>query len=110
MWSSYGDAAGSAVKKALKPSRKRELVADLIGRYRASQRQACAAQRLSRTVFAYRSVARDAAALSLRIREITSTLVQYGYRRVHVPLRREGWQDNSHFTCNECEKQVYAFD
>ena len=67
---------------------------DLIGRYRASQRQACAALRLSRTVYAYRSVARDAAALSLRIREITSTRVHYGYRRVHVLLRREGWQDN----------------
>jgi len=30
----------------------------------------------------------------MRIKEITATRVHYGYRRVHVMLRREGWQDN----------------
>ncbi len=30
----------------------------------------------------------------MRIREIANTRVHYGYRRVHVMLRREGWQDN----------------
>lgn len=30
----------------------------------------------------------------MRIREIASIRVHYGYRRVHVLLRREGWQDN----------------
>lgn len=30
----------------------------------------------------------------MRIKEITDTRVHYGYRRVHVMLRREGHQDN----------------
>jgi putative transposase len=29
-----------------------------------------------------------------RIKEIAATRVHYGYRRVHVLLRREGWKDN----------------
>lgn len=65
-----------------------------MSRFGASQRRACAALRLSRSVYGYRSVARDASVLSHRIREITETRVHYGYRRVHVLLRREGWKDN----------------
>ena len=30
----------------------------------------------------------------MRIKEIANTRMHYGYRRVHVMLRREGWQDN----------------
>ncbi|HCB2860461.1 TPA: IS3 family transposase [Klebsiella aerogenes] len=52
------------------------------------------ALRVSRSSFRYRSVAADDSALRLRIREITETRVHYGYRRVHVMLRREGWRDN----------------
>lgn len=37
----------------------------------------------------------------MRIKEITATRVHYGYRRVHVLLRREGWKDN--------HKRVYRF-
>ena len=59
-----------------------------------SERQVCFALRVSRNSFRYRSVAADDIALRLRIREITETRVHYGYRRVHVMLRREGWGDN----------------
>lgn len=50
--------------------------------------------KISRSVYGYRSRARDARPLLMRIREITMTRVHYGYRRVHVLLRREGWKDN----------------
>jgi putative transposase len=63
-------------------------------RFGASLRQACAALRITRSVYGYRSRARDAKPLVLRIKEITATRVHYGYRRVHVLLRREGWKDN----------------
>ena len=63
-------------------------------RYGASQRQACAVLRISRSVYGYRSRARDARPLVQRIKEIAATRVHYGYRRVHVLLRREGWRDN----------------
>ena len=78
----------------MKPSRKRELAADLIKRYGTSLRKVCAALRLSRQTYLYRSIARDSAAVLMRMKEITQTRVHYGYRRVHVLLRREGFKDN----------------
>jgi putative transposase len=63
-------------------------------RYGASMRRACAAIGLSRVVYLYRSVERDSAALVMRIKEIAQTRVHYGYRRVHVMLKREGFKDN----------------
>lgn len=57
--------------------------------------------KISRSVYGYRSKARDAAPLIMRIKEITATRVHYGYRRVHVLLRRGGWKDN--------HKRVYRF-
>ncbi len=49
---------------------------------------------MSASVYLYRSVARDSQALEMRIKDITNTRVHYGYRRVHVMLRREGFTDN----------------
>lgn len=86
-----GDVAGRACKKALTPSRKRELATDLMDRYATSMRKACAAIQLSRVVYLYQSVARDITALVMRMKEITQTRVHYGYRRVHVMLKREGF-------------------
>ena len=70
------------------------MASDLIHRFGASQRQACAVLNLARSVYLYRSQARDATPLVMRIKEITAVRVHYGYRRVHVLLRREGWKDN----------------
>ena len=42
----------------------------------------------------YRSHCKDDRALRMRIREIAETRVRYGYRRVQVLLRREGWRVN----------------
>ena len=80
--------------KELTLARLREWVRDLQARYGASERQVCFALQISRSSFRYRSVAADDSALRLRIREITEARVHYGYRRVHVMLRREGWRDN----------------
>lgn len=66
----------------------------LQARYGASEQQVCFALQVSRSSFRYRSVAADDSALRLRIREITETRLHYGYRRVHILLRREGWRDN----------------
>lgn len=63
-------------------------------RYGTSMRKACAAIQLSRVVYLYRSVGRDNTALVMRMKEITQTRVHYGYRRVHVMLKREGYKDN----------------
>ena len=63
-------------------------------RFVASMRKACAVIKLSRVVFLYKSNARDNSALVMQMKEITQTRVHYGYRRVHVMLRREGFIDN----------------
>ena len=42
----------------------------------------------------YQSVADEQAALRIRIRDLAYARVSYGYRRIHVLLKREGWQVN----------------
>jgi putative transposase len=56
-----------------------------------SIRRACAVCLLDTSTYHYRSRRPEQAALERRIKEIAATRVRYGYRRVHVLLRREGW-------------------
>lgn len=49
---------------------------------------------ISRSVYHYRARRRDQTPLILRIKEIAAARVRYGYQRVHVLLRREGWLVN----------------
>lgn len=70
------------------------MIDELLDRYRASLRQTCAIFNMSRSLYRYQSVRQESSALVMRIKEIAHTRVHYGYRRVHVMLRREGWQDN----------------
>ena len=49
---------------------------------------------LSRSVFHYRVHRRDDRAVRHRIREIAETRVRYGFQRIQILLRREGWRDN----------------
>ena len=62
--------------------------------YRAGKRRACGVVCLWRAVCYYKSVKQDDSALRMRIREIAETRVRYGYLRIHVLLRREGWHVN----------------
>jgi putative transposase len=59
-----------------------------------SIRRACGVLRFDPSSYHYKSRRTGQAALELRIREICETRVRYGYRRIHVLLRREGWQVN----------------
>ena len=47
-----------------------------------------------RSSYHYRSHGDDQADLKKRIKEIAEARVRYGYRRIHVLLRREGWEIN----------------
>jgi putative transposase len=60
-----------------------------------SIRRACKAVPLRRSSYHYRSRRPEQAALRKRIREIAETRTRYGYRRIHVLLRREGWPINA---------------
>jgi putative transposase len=54
---------------------------------------------VDRSTYHYKSRRPDASALRKRIKEIAETRVRYGYRRVHVLLRREGWMVNAKRVC-----------
>jgi putative transposase len=70
------------------------LVDELDLGYRIGKRRACEVVGLWRAVYYYKSVKNNDSALRLRIREIAETRVRYGYLRIHVLLRREGWHVN----------------
>ena len=48
-----------------------------------------------RSSYHYKGKRHPQAVLSKRIKEIGETRVRYGYRRIHVLLRCEGWQVNA---------------
>ena len=57
-------------------------------------RRACGLAQFSRTAWYRRSQARDQTALRLRIRELAHARPRFGYWRIWVLLRREGWTVN----------------
>jgi hypothetical protein len=89
-----GDAAGRHPPKALKPARQRQMVDHARSTWRVSIRRACRALPVERSTYHYRSRRAGQAELTERIKEIAVTRVRYGYRRIHVLLRREGWAVN----------------
>ena len=62
--------------------------------YEVSERRACRATGFPRATHRYESVRDDRADLRIRLRDLASSRVQYGYRRLHILLRREGWKVN----------------
>jgi len=56
--------------------------------------RACGLVGISRSLYRYRCRRPDSAPLRARIEEIAAVKRRYGYRRVYVRLRREGWQVN----------------
>lgn len=62
--------------------------------YAVSNRRACGLIGMNRTTWWYRSQAKDQTPLRHRIRELAAARPRFGYRRIHVLLRREGWSVN----------------
>ena len=60
-----------------------------------SIRRACALIRFDPRTYRYKSRRLDQAGIEQRIKEICQTRVRFGYRRVHVLLRRAGWGINA---------------
>jgi len=78
----------------LKPVHKRTLVGLLQEDYRVSERRACRLIQISTSVYRYQATRDGQAPLRMRINEIAAVRVRYGYKRIHVLLRREGWEVN----------------
>jgi putative transposase len=78
----------------LRAKERRRLVRKLIDEYRVSIKRAAEVCLIARSLVYYKAHGRDDRAVRQRIKEIAATRVRYGMARIHVLLRREGWQDN----------------
>jgi putative transposase len=73
------------------PAVKRQAVEYVIDHYALARRRACRIVKQHRSVQYYQSRRDPKTALRARMHELAQTRIRYGYRRLHVLLRREGW-------------------
>jgi len=69
---------------------KREAVAQLQAGFGMSERRACAVIGVDRTSMRYRSCRGGDEDLRVRLRELAGQRRRFGYRRLHILLRRGG--------------------
>ena len=80
----------------MKAVQRRELAAWMQERFKVNVRRSCRLALLRPSVWYAKSEARDQSALRLRIREIAMDRPRFGYLRVLVMLKREGWEIGKH--------------
>jgi putative transposase len=79
----------------VRPAVRRELVAWARAAYGVSERRACSVTKTARSTARRRESRRPKQeALKKRLKELAAVRVSYGYQRLHVLLRREGWPVN----------------
>lgn len=71
-------------------AQRRKQVRYLTSHYGVSARRACHLSGLSDSVYYYRPKRDEQIALRQRIRDIAHSRIRYGYKRIHVMLKREG--------------------
>ena len=76
------------------PAGKREAVAHLRSAFDMSERRACRTIGCVRMMVRYRSCRPDDTDLRLRLRALAHERRRFGYRRLHVLVRREGFRVN----------------
>jgi len=59
-----------------------------------SERRSCAALAFDRSSIRYQSIRAEQEPLLHRIRQIAQVRMRYGYFRIYIMLRREGWRVN----------------
>ena len=74
----------------MSPTQRRSGVVWAREAYRLPERRACRAMGISRSTVRYKSVRPPREPLRARLRELAAVRVSYGYRRLHILLRREG--------------------
>lgn len=72
------------------PAARREAVAHLVEAHDMSERRACRVIGVDRSSVRYQSTRPDDGDLRQRLRELAEARRRFGYRRLHVLLRREG--------------------
>src|SRR5215831_7470707 len=85
---------GPSGKEVVTPAEKRKAVAHLVDVYGMSERRACKAIGCCRMTMRYEARRADDAGLRQRMRAIAEVRRRFGYRRLHVLLKREGYLVN----------------
>lgn len=80
------------------PQVKREAVETLMRERSFGVTRACGLVQISRSLYRYRSRRPECTHLRDWICKIAAVKCRYGYRRVHIVLRREGWEVNRKLT------------
>jgi len=76
------------------PAGKRKAVAHLVEAHEMSERRACKAIGCCRMTMRYRTIRADDSSLRQRMKAIALERRRFGYRRLHVLLKREGYAIN----------------
>lgn len=76
------------------PAGNRKAVAHLVEPHGMSERRACKAIGYCRMTMRYRTTRADEAGLRQRMKAIAQERRRFGYRRLHVLLKREGYVIN----------------
>jgi putative transposase len=64
---------------------------DIQERFKISTQRACKVLKLNRSMFYYKACPKDDRVERMRIKEIAADRPRFGYRRIQVLMRREGW-------------------
>lgn len=75
-----------------RPALRKQAVAYVMSHYCISQRRACTLIKMSRSTLYYLPVRDPRPELRRRMKELAQIRIRYCYRRLHVLLKREGWQ------------------
>lgn len=86
------------------------MVQFLVTGFRIGIRRACGLVRQNRSTNYYQSQAKDQTALRIRLRDLAASRVRYGYRRLHILLRREGWEANGRPINHKRVYRLYKMD
>lgn len=86
----------------MKPAVRRVAAQHVQERWAYSERRACGLVSVGRSTARYLAHGRSDAAIRARLRELAAEKRRYGYRRLHVLLRREGMLVN-----HKCVERIY---
>ena len=84
----------NCLAKMVTPAMRRRAAQRLQQRLGLSERRACRVVGVNRSTCRYRARRQQAGPLLERMRELAAERPRFGYRRLHVMVRREGWQVN----------------
>ena len=85
-----------------------DVVAYIMASHGYSEHKACKLPRQHRSTQRKKMVSNPLTELRQRMHEIMATRIRYGYRRVHIMLKREGWEIGHNRVYRVCKEEGLA--